>query len=167
MIVIFHYFFSPFISSMFTVHFARVCVALCYSHVGASSGLQTRRSWNPCAIQRVRNFVNGTPSVLTRLLLAVLHSFNFTLCEAETSLKWTQRSPSHGAYQNSELHTRFLFVCASLFCFMLFVRLVDFSLCIFSIGTSPYILSKSIIHKPPASIRDITVYKHCFCHSNL
>ena len=66
MIVIFHYFFSPFISSMFTVHFARVCFALCYSHVGASSGLQTRRSWNPCAIQRVRNFVNGTPSVLRR-----------------------------------------------------------------------------------------------------
>ena len=63
------------------------------------------------------------------LLLAVLHSFNFTLCEAETSLKWTQRSPSQSAYQNSELHTRFLFVCASLFCFMLFVRLIFLFTC--------------------------------------
>ena len=51
---------------------------------------------------------------------------------------------------------------------MLFVRLLDFSLYLFSIGTShgiPYLLSKYIIHKPPASIRDITVYKYCFCHS--
>lgn len=155
---------------MFTVHFARVCFALCYSHVGSSSWLQTRRSWNPCAIQRVRKFVNGTPSVLRRPPgVAPCRSF-FTLCEAETSLKWTQRSPSQGAYQNSELHTRFLFVCAALFCFMLFVRLLDFSLYLFSIGTShgiPYTLRESIIHKLPASIRDITVYKHCFCHSNL
>lgn len=70
-------FFLPFSCSLFTVHSAWVCSALCNSHVGSSSRFQARRSRDSCTVQRVRltnhyNYIDFMQMMFIHKLLLML-----------------------------------------------------------------------------------------------